>query len=107
MGKRAIEVVAAEFPRELASVPTRMIEATPHGVYTGELIARHTPAVVVALASSTCSPKVMVPRQIGVTRRSLRPRVRRGREEFMRQVYGLSPGGSRLNAWHCIFAVLR
>jgi len=50
------EVVAAEFPRELASVPTRMIEATPHGVYTGELIARHTPAVVVALARAGLLP---------------------------------------------------
>src|SRR5437868_15266929 len=44
------EVVAAEFPREHSSVTTRMIEATPRGIFQGELIAQKTPAVVVALA---------------------------------------------------------
>jgi uracil phosphoribosyltransferase len=50
------EVVAAEFPRQFASVPTRMIDATPAGIYQGELIARETPAVVVALARAGLLP---------------------------------------------------
>jgi uracil phosphoribosyltransferase len=50
------EVVAAEFPRQQECVPTRMIEATPQGVYQGELIARNTPAVVVALARAGLLP---------------------------------------------------
>ena len=29
------EVVAAEFPREATAVPTRMIDATPRGVWRG------------------------------------------------------------------------
>ena len=50
------EVVAAEFPREQVSVPTRMIDATPAGVYAGELISPRTPAVVVALARASLLP---------------------------------------------------
>ena len=50
------EVVAAEFPRQSARVPTRMIDATPMGIYQGELIARTTPAVVVALARAGLLP---------------------------------------------------
>jgi len=60
-----------------------------------------------ASAGPTCSPKVMVPRQTGVTRRSLRPRARRGREGFMWQVYGLVLGRALTNAIHCFFTVLR
>src|SRR5512138_50618 len=44
------DVVAAEFPRRQASVETRMIAHTPHGVWTGEAIDPGTAAVVVALA---------------------------------------------------------
>lgn len=50
------EVVAAEFPRQAERVETRMIEATPRGFYQGELIARTTPAVVVALARAGLLP---------------------------------------------------
>jgi uracil phosphoribosyltransferase len=50
------EVVAAEFPREQAQVTTRMIDATPRGVFQGELIAQKTPAVVVALARAGLLP---------------------------------------------------
>src|SRR3954463_15645364 len=44
------EVVATEFPRQSMAVPTRMIDATPRGVWRGDAIAATTPAVVVAVA---------------------------------------------------------
>jgi uracil phosphoribosyltransferase len=50
------EVVAAEFPRHTVSVPTRMIEHTEHGVFSGELIRPEAPAVVVALARAGLLP---------------------------------------------------
>lgn len=48
--------VAAEFPRQYTSVPTRMVDVTPHGVWNGELIRKDTPAVVVALARAGLLP---------------------------------------------------
>ena len=50
------EVVAAEFPREHLAVPTRMIDATPRGVWRGDAIATATPAVVVAVARAGLLP---------------------------------------------------
>lgn len=50
------EVVAAEFPRERAIVPTRMIDVTPCGLWEGQVITRTTPAVVVALARAGLLP---------------------------------------------------
>lgn len=50
------EVVAAEFPRQHEHVETRMIDATPRGFYSGELILGSTPAVVVALARAGLLP---------------------------------------------------
>ena len=50
------EVVAAEFPRQQSSIPTRMIQYVPEGVYDGEVIAESTPAVVVALARAGLLP---------------------------------------------------
>ena len=50
------EVVAAEFPRERASIPSRMIQYVPQGVYDGEVIAQGTSAVVVALARAGLLP---------------------------------------------------
>ncbi len=51
-----------------------------------------------AVGSSTCSPKVMVPRQMGVTRRSLCPRGTRERaaDSFMAGKCRRSPGVLRL-----------
>lgn len=49
-------VLAAEFPCETVSVPTRMIDATPLGIWTGEAIAADTPTVVVALARAGLLP---------------------------------------------------
>lgn len=49
-------VIAAEFPRRVVSVETRMLDVTPAGVWTGEVIARETPAVVVALARAGLLP---------------------------------------------------
>ena len=49
-------VIAAEFPRRTVSVATRMIDVTPAGVWTGELIAPGTPAVCVALARAGLLP---------------------------------------------------
>lgn len=48
--------VAAEFPRRQASVETRMIDATPNGVWHGEIIHQSTSAVVVALARAGLLP---------------------------------------------------
>lgn len=50
------EVVAAEMPRRMSRVATRMLDITPAGVWEGELIARDTPAVVVALARAGLLP---------------------------------------------------
>jgi uracil phosphoribosyltransferase len=50
------EVVAAEFPREQVEWPTRMIDATPHGVYAGEVLKGSSPAVVVAVARAGLLP---------------------------------------------------
>jgi uracil phosphoribosyltransferase len=49
-------VVATEFPRHMMAQPTRMIDATPHGVWRGEAIATTTPAVVVAVARAGLLP---------------------------------------------------
>jgi uracil phosphoribosyltransferase len=50
------EVVAAEFPREPLAVATRMIDATPRGVWRGDAIATATPSVVVAVARAGLLP---------------------------------------------------
>src|SRR5690348_10234263 len=50
------EVVAAEFPRQPMAVATRMIDATPRGVWRGDAIAPTTPAVVVAVARAGLLP---------------------------------------------------
>jgi uracil phosphoribosyltransferase len=49
-------VVATEFPRQHTSVETRMVDATPHGVWHGEIIRKDVPAVVVALARAGLLP---------------------------------------------------
>jgi uracil phosphoribosyltransferase len=50
------DVVAAEFPREAMAVATRMIDATPRGVWRGDATATATPAVVVAVARAGLLP---------------------------------------------------
>lgn len=50
------EVVAAELPRQRIAQPTRMIDATPRGVWRGDTIATSTPAVVVAVARAGLLP---------------------------------------------------
>src|SRR5262245_24616079 len=42
--------VAAELPRRQVEVKTRMIEHTPHGIWSGEVIAKDTPVVTVGVA---------------------------------------------------------
>jgi uracil phosphoribosyltransferase len=49
-------VVSAEFPRHLSSTETRMIDATPLGVWTGETLVLDTFTVVVALARAGLTP---------------------------------------------------
>lgn len=49
-------VLAAEFPRGVASTETRMIDSTPRGVWTGETLALDTATVVVALARAGLTP---------------------------------------------------
>jgi uracil phosphoribosyltransferase len=50
------EVIATEFPRQTIAQPTRMIDATPRGVWRGETITATTPAVVVAVARAGLLP---------------------------------------------------
>src|SRR5262249_55723672 len=50
------DVVAAEFPRRPAEVPTRMIDVVPEGVWSGEIIDTQTSAVVVAGARAGLYP---------------------------------------------------
>jgi len=50
------EVIATEFPRQAIAQPTRMIDATPRGVWRGETITATTPAVVVAVARAGLLP---------------------------------------------------
>lgn len=49
-------VLAAEFPRRVVASQTRMIDATPRGVWTGEIVAADTATVVVALARAGLVP---------------------------------------------------
>lgn len=49
-------VISAEFPRRSISMETRMIDATPLGVWTGETLALDTLTVVVALARAGLTP---------------------------------------------------
>jgi uracil phosphoribosyltransferase len=49
-------VVNAEFPRRHISVPTRMIDATPHGVFHGETIDPDVRAVTVNIARAGTLP---------------------------------------------------
>ena len=48
--------IAAEFPREVRAVPTRMVDLTPRGIWTGETVAAGTSTVVVALARAGLLP---------------------------------------------------
>lgn len=49
-------VLAAEFPRQSISIETRMIDATPFGLWSGETLAPDTTTVVVALARAGLLP---------------------------------------------------
>ena len=49
-------VIAAEFPRTLVEVETRMVATTPAGVWRGENIAVRTPTVCIALARAGLLP---------------------------------------------------
>ncbi len=49
-------VLAAEFPRKLMTVPSRMIDSNPMGVWQGEALSPDTPTVVVALARAGLLP---------------------------------------------------
>jgi uracil phosphoribosyltransferase len=49
-------VLASEFPRQMSAVETRMIDATPLGLWTGETLALDTTTVVMALARAGLLP---------------------------------------------------
>lgn len=49
-------VVAQEFPRQLAHVPTRMHESTPRAVWTGDLLDESVRAVTVNIARAGTLP---------------------------------------------------
>lgn len=52
-------VVNAEFPRQRAAVPTRMIDSTPRGVFHGELVAPHARVVTVNIARAGTLPSMV------------------------------------------------
>lgn len=52
-------VVNAEFPRRSAATPTRMIDATPRGVFHGEVIDPETRAVTVNIARAGTLPSMV------------------------------------------------
>ncbi len=49
-------VLNAEFPRKDAAIPTRMIDATPRGIYQGEVIDPQVRAVTVNIARAGTLP---------------------------------------------------
>src|SRR5262245_36238742 len=49
-------VINAEFPRRSASIPTRMIDVTPQGIYQGEVIDPEVRAVTVNIARAGTLP---------------------------------------------------
>ena len=49
-------VINAEFPRTRASIPTRMIDSTPLGLYQGEVIDRNLRVVTVNIARAGTLP---------------------------------------------------
>ena len=53
-------VIAAEFPRQHATIATRMIDVVPQGQWCGELTSQSTPAVVVALARAGLLPSQVI-----------------------------------------------
>lgn len=52
-------VINAEFPRRSAATPTRMIDATPRGVFHGEVIDSETRAVTVNIARAGTLPSMV------------------------------------------------
>jgi len=55
-GQLSRQVVSHAFPRVAASVPTRMVDHTPQGVFQGQVIARDTRVVVVNIARAGTLP---------------------------------------------------
>lgn len=53
-------VLAAEFPRERASVPTRMSASHPEAVYRGAAVSRSTKAVTVGIARAGTIPSQVI-----------------------------------------------
>src|SRR5215210_208574 len=49
-------VINAEFPRKSVTVPTRMIDSTPQGIYQGEVIDPEVRAVTVNIARAGTLP---------------------------------------------------
>ncbi len=60
-------VVANEFPRREVSVPTRMIDANPAGVFHGQVIDRETRAVTVNIARAGALPSQVAYDLLNVT----------------------------------------
>jgi len=52
-------VINAEFPRRQAAVPTRMIDATPRGVFHGQVLDPETRAVTVNIARAGTLPSMV------------------------------------------------
>jgi uracil phosphoribosyltransferase len=52
----AVTVMNAEFPRKSVTMPTRMIDHTPQGIYQGEVLDPHVRAVSVNIARAGTLP---------------------------------------------------
>ena len=60
-------VVSAEFPRKAAAIPTRMIDATPRGVFHGEVVDPEVRAITVNIARAGTLPSQIVYDLLNVT----------------------------------------
>jgi uracil phosphoribosyltransferase len=60
-------VLNAEFPRKTATVPTRMIDSTPHGIYQGQVIDRQVRAVTVNIARAGTLPSMVTYELLNMT----------------------------------------
>ncbi len=96
----ATQVLNNEFPRQSASIPTRMIDYTPKGIYQGEVIDPEVRAVSVNIARAGTLPSQVT---FDLLNTLLTPRLVRQDHIIMSrmldnasQVVGSSIGGSKI-----------
>lgn len=99
-GELTRAVVNQEFPRRAASIPTRMIDHTPEGIFHGELVSPATRTVVVNIARAGTLPSQVT---YDLLNTLLDPRLVRQDHIIMsrmldagQQVVGSAIGGSKI-----------